>query len=133
LSHASGHPRVELCVPVSVFAEIVSLCLHGKENGEREGNFCIEDLYKLVSFWQGLNIVVLRPNKAVAVACYNLYMDESVRDSRLSPTDLVHLGYAMAYDLDYLITTDKTLRKYKVPPSFKLVVMHPQNVDDIFK
>lgn len=80
-----------------------------------------------------MDIVVLRPNKAVAVACYNLYMDETVRDSRLSPTDLVHLGYAMAYDLDYLITTDKTLRKYKVPSSFKLRVMHPQDIDDIFK
>ena len=63
----------------------------------------------------------------------HLYMDETVRDSRLGPTDLVHLGYAMAYDLDYLITTDKTLRKYKVPSSFKLRVMHPQDMDDIFK
>lgn len=129
MSRASGHPRVELCVPVSVFAEIVSLCIQREE----EGKFCIDDLYKLVDFWQGLDIVVLRPNKAVAVACYNLYMDETVRDSRLGPTDLVHLGYAMAYDLDYLITTDKILRKYKVPPSFKLRVMHPQNIDDIFK
>jgi predicted nucleic acid-binding protein len=117
---------------VSVFAEIVSLCLQGEQNGEREGKFFIEDLYKLIGFWQGLDIVVLRPNKAVAVACYNLYMDESVRDSRLSPTDLVHLGYAMAYDLDYLITTDKTLRKYRIPDAFPLVVMHPKNVDEIF-
>ena len=68
----------------------------------------------------------------MAVACYNLYMDESIRDSRLSPTDLVHLGYAMAYDLDYLITTDKTLRKYRIPDAFQLVVMHPKNVDEIF-
>lgn len=132
MSRASGHPRVELCIPVSVFAEIVSLCLQGEQNGEREGKFCIDDLYKLIGFWQGLDIVVLRPNKAVAVACYNLYMDESVRDSRLSPTDLVHLGYAMAYDLDYLITTDKTLRKYRIPDALPLVVMHPKNVDEIF-
>ena len=132
MSRASGHPRVELCIPVSVFAEIVSLCLQGEQNSEREGKFCIEDLYTLIGFWQGLDIVVLRPNKAVAVACYNLYMDESVRDSRLSPTDLVHLGYAMAYDLDYLITTDKTLRKYRIPDAFPLVVIHPKNVDEIF-
>ena len=132
MSRASGHPRVELCIPVSVFAEIISLCLQGEQDGEQDSKFCIEDLYKLVGFWQGLDIVVLRPNKAVAVACYNLYMDESVRDSRLSPTDLVHLGYAMAYDLDYLITTDKTLRKYKIPDAFPLVVMHPKNVDEIF-
>lgn len=49
----------------------------------------------------------------------------------LSPTDLVHLGYAMAYDLDYLITTDRTMREYKVPSAFKLVIKHPKNVDDI--
>jgi hypothetical protein len=129
----SGHPHAELCVPVSVFAEIVSLCLQSEQEGEIEEKFSIEDLHTLIGVWQGLSIAVLRPNKAVAVACYNLYMDETVRDSRLGPSDLVHLGYAMAYDLDYLITTDRTLRKYKVPDSFKLVVKHPKNVDDILK
>ncbi|MHB8118278.1 MAG: hypothetical protein ACYDHX_06090 [Methanothrix sp.] len=38
----------------------------------------------------------------------------------------------MAYELDYLITTDKTLRKYRIPDAFQLVVMHPKNVDEIF-
>lgn len=132
MSRASGHPRVELCIPVSIFAEIVSLCLPEEKGSEQENKFTIEDLYRLIEFWQGLNMVVLRPNKAVAVACYNLYMDESVRDSRLSPTDLVHLGYAMAYDLDDLITTDKNLRKYKIPDAFQLLVIHPKNADDIF-
>ncbi|OPY48936.1 MAG: hypothetical protein A4E49_03307 [Methanosaeta sp. PtaU1.Bin112] len=94
MSRVSGHPRVELCIPVSIFAEIVSLCLPEEQGSEQENKFTIEDLYRLIEFWQGLNMVVLRPNKAVAVACYNLYMDESVRDSRLSPTDLVHLGYS---------------------------------------
>lgn len=114
---------------MSVFAEIVGLCIQRED----EGKFCIDDLYGLVDFWKGLDIVILRPNKAVAVACYKLYMDESVRDSRLSPTDLVHLGYAMAYDLDYLITTDKTLREYKMPTTFALKIVHPQNMGDIFK
>ena len=120
---------MELCVPVSVFAEIVSLCIQKEDDGK----FCIDDLYRLVDFWRGLDIVVLRPNKAVAVACYNLYMDDTIRDSRLAPTDLVHLGYAMAYDIDYLVTTDKTLRKYKIPSALKLKVMHPGDVDDLFK
>ena len=114
---------------MSVFAEIVSLCIQKEDDGK----FCIDDLYRLVDFWQGLDTVVLRPNKAVAVACYNLYMDYTIRDSRLAPTDLVHLGYAMAYDIDYLITTDKTLRKYKIPSALKLKVMHPGDVDDLFK
>lgn len=124
---------MELCIPVSVFAEIVSLCIQEEQDGEQESKFCIEDLHALIEFWQGLNIAVLRPNKAVAVACYNLYMDEAIRDSRLRPTDLVHLGYAMAYDLDYLITTDRTLREYKVPSAFKLVVKHPKDADDVLK
>ena len=126
----SGHPHAALCVPVSVFAEIVSLCLQGEQDDEQESRFCIEDLHKLVGFWQGLSIEILRPNKAVAVACYNLYMDGT---TRLKPSDLVHLGYAMAYDLDYLITTDKDLRKYRLPDAFKLVVKHPKNADEIFK
>ncbi len=86
-----------------------------------------------MEFWQGLNLVVLHPNKAVAVACYNLYTNESFRDSRLNPTDLVHLGYAMAYDLDYLITTDRTLRGYRMPEEFKLTVKHPNEAMSIFK
>jgi predicted nucleic acid-binding protein len=129
LSRASGHPRATLCVPVSVFAEIVSLCLQHEQDGEQESKFNIEDLHALVEFWKGLNIEILRPNKAVAVACFNLYMDET---TRLKPSDLVHLGYAMAYDLDYLIATDKDLRNYRIPDTFKLVVKHPKNAEKIF-
>ena len=132
LDHASSHPQVKLCIPVSVFAEIVSLCIHGEQEGEQERNFSINDLYKLVDFWKGLNLVVLHPNKAVATACYNLYMDDTMRDSRLGPSDLVHLGYALAYDLDYFITSDGPLKKYQVPNTFKLKINHPKNADKIF-
>ena len=64
----------------------------------------------------------------MAVACFNLYEDET---ARLKPSDLVHLGYAMAYDLDYLIATDKDLRQYRAPNPLKLVVKHPKDVGDI--
>ena len=51
----------------------------------------------------------------------------------MKPSDLVHLGYALAYDLDYLIATDKDLRKYRIPTSFDLVVKHPKDAEEIFE
>ena len=51
----------------------------------------------------------------------------------MKPSDLVHLGYALAYDLDYLIATDKDLRKYRIPASFDLVVKHPKDAEEIFE
>ena len=34
------------------------------------------------------------------------------------PTDRTHLAYAMAYDSDYFLTSDKNLIKYRIPRSF---------------
>lgn len=31
------------------------------------------------------------------------------------PTDRTHLAYAMAYDSNYFLTTDKNLIRYRVP------------------
>lgn len=95
--------------------------------------FSLEDLYSLVGSWQELNLSILHPNRAVTMACYNLYTNESFRDSRLAPTGLVHLGYAMAYDLDYLITTDKALREYRMPNEFNLKVKHPNEAMGVLK
>jgi hypothetical protein len=44
----------------------------------------------------------------------------------MTPTDLVHLGYAMAYDVDYFITTDGVLNQYRMPAGFKVKVLHPK-------
>ena len=54
----------------------------------------------------------------------NLYSD-AWRDDRMKPTDLVHLGYAMAYEVDYFITSYRVLNEYRIPEEFKLIVITP--------
>jgi len=107
---------------VSVLAEIVTLCLESQQEG---GKHSVDELYKLIDFLSSLKIRFLHPNERVAIVCYNLYKNETFRDSRLKPSDLVHLGYALAYDLDFLISTDKTLREYRIPCEFNLKIKHP--------
>lgn len=115
---------------MSVLGEIVTLCL---ENNQDEEKHTLEDLYELIDFWRGLKIRFLHPNERVAIVCYNLYKNGIYKDDRLKPSDLVHLGYALAYDLDYLISSDKILRSYQVPSEFKLEIKHPKNATDIFR
>lgn len=43
----------------------------------------------------------------------------------MKPTDLVHLGYALAYEVDYFITRDRVLNAYRIPEEFKLKVLTP--------
>ncbi|MEI6103877.1 MAG: hypothetical protein WCP70_08015 [Methanothrix sp.] len=43
----------------------------------------------------------------------------------MKPTDLVHLGYALAYEVDYFITSDRVLNEYRIPGEFKLIVITP--------
>lgn len=44
----------------------------------------------------------------------------------MKPTDLVHLGYALAYDVDYLITSDRVLKAFRIPKEFNLKVLTPE-------
>ena len=76
-------------------------------------------------FWGALDLSFLYPNALVADACYRLvekYKKGERIDYRLSDTDLVHLGYALAYNVDYFLTTDTKL-KYYVPERSKLQVI----------
>jgi hypothetical protein len=43
----------------------------------------------------------------------------------MKPTDLVHLGYALAYELDYFITSDRVLNEYRIPEEFSLTLLTP--------
>jgi hypothetical protein len=43
----------------------------------------------------------------------------------MKPTDLVNLGYALAYEMDYLITSDHVLNAYRIPREYMLKVMTP--------
>lgn len=132
LFHLSGHPDISLCVPISVLGEVVIICVEGERKGSK-GKHDREELHKLIDIWSALDISFLHPNEAVATTCYNLYNHSGFRDSRVKPADLVHLGYAMAYDVDYFITTDKILRAYRIPREFKTKVLHPREAQSILK
>jgi hypothetical protein len=88
---------------------------------------------ELIDIWSALRISFLHPNEAVATTCYNLYNHDDYKDSRIKPADLVHMGYALAYDVDYFITTDRILRAYRIPREFKTKVLHPREAQAILK
>ncbi len=108
-----------LCIPISVIGEASAICLERKRHS-------VEELHDLIDFLARYQVRFLHPNRTVAEACYNLYSGE-LRDNRMTPSDLVHLGYAMAYDVDYFVTTDSVLSEYRVPAGFKLKVLHPRD------
>jgi len=114
-----------LCIPISVLGEVSAICFEGKRHS-------VEELHDLIDFLDRYNVRFLHPNQIVAEACHNLYGNEW-RDDRMTPTDLVHLGYAMAYDVDYFITTDGVLNQYRVPAEFKVKVLHPKEAMKRFK
>ena len=118
LFHLSGHPDIVLCIPLSVLGEVVIICVEGEWKG-RDGKHNREEFHELIDMWSSLKISFLHPNEAVATICYNLYNQENYRDSRIKPADLVHMGYALAYDTDYFITTDRILKSYRIPGEFR--------------
>ena len=50
---------------------------------------------------------------------------------RIQPTDRNHLGYALAYNMDYLVTTDKILLHYQVPDDFSLGIVSLRDVRNV--
>ncbi len=107
-----------LYLPTSVLGEVAAICFKGRKH-------TIDDLYKIVNLLSRYEFEFLHPRQSVAEACYNLYSD-AWRDDRMKPTDLVHLGYALAYDVDYFITSDRVLNEYRIPEDYKLKVLTPE-------
>lgn len=113
LQHLCEAPHTEAFASLSVIGESTIECLTGEQTGDFQHD--ISKLHDLIDFWGALRLKFLYPNELVADACSKLverYRKGSYRDSRLSDTDLVHLGYAIAYNMDYFLTTDKALRHY---------------------
>ena len=124
LQHLSSHTgKFQLSVPISVLGESVTLCLEGEREGRLHN---LRELHDLIAFWGGLNINVLHPNAAVAIACYRL--NTKYRDERMTPQDLVHIGYALAYNVNYLITSDKNMQRFKLPDGSGLEIISPDNL-----
>lgn len=107
-----------LHIPTSVLGEVAAICFKGKRH-------TIEDLYKIIDLLSRYEFEFLHPSEVVAYICYRLYSDDW-RDSRMNPTDLVHLGYALAYDVDYFITSDRVLNDYHIHEDYKLKVLTPE-------
>jgi len=106
-----------LYVPTSVLGELSAICFEGRKHN-------VDDLHKIVNLLNRCNVKFRHPNRVVAEICCNLYSDDW-RDDRMKPTDLVHLGYALAYEVDYFVTSDRVLNEYRIPDVFKLKVLTP--------
>lgn len=120
MKHLSGAPRVELYVPISVIGEVVIECLRGLESSS---SYDLRDLHEMIDLWGNLNLAFLYPNEIVAEVCYRL-TEKYRKDRRLTDTDRVHLCYAIAYRMDYFLTTDQSLRHY-IPKGSRLKVIDP--------
>lgn len=123
LQHLSGAPKVELYVPISVIGEVVIECLSKLGSSSSHD---LEDLHDIIDLWGKLNLAFLYPNEIVAEVCYELtkmYRE----DRRLTDTDRVHLCYALAYRMDYFLTTDQSLGHY-IPKGSGLKVINPGGV-----
>lgn len=131
LNHLSNAPHIIPLVPISVIGESVIECLRGeKEDTDHD----LHELHKLIDFWGALDLSFLYPNALVADACYKLvekYKKGERIDYRLTDTDLVHLGYALAYKVDYFLTTD-TKMGYYVPEKSNLRVIDHETAKEIF-
>ncbi len=104
-------------LPTSVLGEVSAICLESDKH-------TIDDLHEIVDFLGCYRFKFLHSRQSVVEACFNLYSD-AWRDSRMSPSDLVHLGYALAYDVDNFITSDRVLNDYRIPEDYKLKVLTP--------
>jgi predicted nucleic acid-binding protein len=111
-------PTLELCVPFSVLAETVFKSMTREKEGSDPHK--METIASLIELWRKLDIRFLPPTNRVAEICWHL-VDEC--KDRLQPTDRTHLGYALAYNMNYLITTDKILLHYQVPDGFQLKIV----------
>ena len=98
-----------------MLGEVSAICFEGRTH-------TVDELYKIINFLNHFDVKFRHPNRVVAEICCNLYSD-AWRDDRMKPTDLVHLGYALAYEVDYFITSDRVLNAYRIPEEFKLKVL----------
>ncbi len=133
LRHMSSAPSVDLYVPLTVIGESTIECLMGERRpGSRHD---LSDLHDLIDFWAALDLKPLYPNEAVAMACSKFvarYRRGQKKDYRLSDTDMVHLSYALAYQMDYFLTTDSNLRHY-VPAKSSLNVLNLGEAGQLLK
>ncbi len=130
LRHLSSVPDIVLYVPITVIGETVIEYLNDGPGSGRD----INELHELIDFWGSLHLSFLYPTDLVADACYKLverHRRGNRIDHRLSDTDLVHLGYALAYKMNYFLTTDKALKHY-IPKTSGLKIIDFEQAKELF-
>lgn len=131
LRHLSSAPNIGIFASLSVIGESTIQCLVGEQMPNAKHD--LAELHNLIDFWAALDLKFLYPNELVTDACSRLvamYRQSSQKDYRLSDTDMVHLGYALAYDMDYFMTTDRALRHY-LPTKSRLKVIDINSAREI--
>ncbi|MDO8871424.1 MAG: hypothetical protein Q7V05_01640 [Methanoregula sp.] len=69
-------------------------------------------MHSLFTAW---DVTALFPMDRVRILCYLLGEEEINTRMIREPTDRTHLAYAMAYRVDYFLTSDKHLIKCRIP------------------
>ncbi len=106
LDHAV-HLGFEIHTSITVLGEALAQM---RESDDRD--IYIARFNELLDSW---NVYTHYPNDPVRILCYVLGDDET--DTRMvrEPTDRTHMAYAMAYKMNYFLTTDRNLIRYRIP------------------
>ena len=91
-----------LVTSITVMGEIVLVCVRDNEKNK--------DLHKIIDILHFYDIRFLIPNSLLRECC--LCLDATDSDDRVAKTDKTHLAYAVAYDVDYFLTTDLKLQAF---------------------
>ncbi len=90
-----------------VFGEFIAQMAIKKDKEDYTRNF--------LDILEELDVTGLVPNPRVSYACYLLCRHNEDERMKQQHTDLVHLGYAMAYEIPLFLTTDRNLTRYRLP------------------
>jgi len=94
------------CTSLPVLGEFISEAAGPDREDKIRGFFDLVDT---------LEPVALVPDPKVSYACYLLCKYLEDERMRAEHTDLVHLGYAMAYQVPIFFTTDRHLSHFRIP------------------
>jgi len=96
---------------LTVIGEVILIMKRDTKFAEHLNGF-----FSLLNEWQ---ITILVPTDGVAVICYEFSQDFTEGRMMSQKTDRTHLAYAIAYDCDYLITSDDAMIRYQIPRRLK--------------
>ena len=99
-----------LVTSITVMGEIVLVCIRDNEK--------TKDLHKIIDLLHFYDIRFLIPNSLLRECCRCL--DRIDPNDRVPKTDKTHLAYAIAYNVNYFLTTDLKLQVFNLPEDCQL-------------